>query len=94
MTEIVENPFNDPEDVKATLQHFYVKRFRLISHDSLGFVQGRWIESREYNRAELVEEFGFDDEFLDSISNSAFEAATHDEQWIKIMPLKHMRVIK
>lgn len=94
MTDLVENPFDTMEDIEPISQYFYVKRFKLISHDSLGFLQGRWLESREYNRDELIEEFGFDNEFLDSISSKVFEAATHDEQWIKIMPLKHMRVLK
>lgn len=94
MTDLVENPLDMIEDIEPASQYFYVKRFRLIDHASLGFLQGSWIESREYDRNELIEEFGFNDEFLDSISTTAFEAATHSEQWIKIMPLKHMRVIK
>lgn len=92
MNEIINSELDN--SIEQNIQYYYVKRFKLITSETLGFLQGAWLESKQYTREELLEEFALTEDFLTSLETSIFEAATHDDQWVKIMPLKNMRVVK
>lgn len=94
MSDIITVDFEQPDGTAQTsAEFFYVKRFKLIESDTLGFLQGSWLESKEYSKTELLDEFSLSPDFVSSMQ-SMFEAATHDGQWIKIFPLKNIRVIQ
>lgn len=86
----------DTETSKAApeshTEYFYVKIFKLID-DNNGLRQGKWIESKELSKDQLLNEFNISSSLLDEI-DYLFEAATVDDEWIKILPLRHVRVIK
>lgn len=85
---------SEPEQsIEESDKFFYVKRFKLIEHETLGFLQGRWLRSKEYSINELMDEFPLTNEFLNELSYM-WEAPTATGEWIKIVPLRQLRVIK
>lgn len=87
------DPIDGRIPMPPIVKYFYVKRFKLITDDEHGFLQGSWISSHEFSAEEVLNKFPIQESTLNGIERS-FTAATAQKEWLEIIPLKCLRVIK
>lgn len=75
---------------------FYVKRYSLKETWSDGLVPDKWVASDQCNREELTNKYLIDHDFSDESVADFIQMPEVGVtgQWIKVIPLKHLRVIR